>query len=182
MLLATGVGGVGWRASPECRPLRRSQMFGYVCNVVFPCLGILEYDQAVYDKAAQDLATSLATLNAILAPRTYLVGEHLTLVGGTGPRAASVAPARWPDAHARAHRQADVCMACSLMLAYAHVLDAAGRAPYTHVSRWFTTCVNQAAERAPRSRAKSRGVRPGSCARMRPAGAAAGVQECSWRL
>ena len=71
------------------------------------------------DKATADLHAALATLERHLLPRTFVVGEAVTL--------------------------ADIVLACALLYPFKLVLDAGARAAYPSVTRWFVTCVNQPA-------------------------------------
>lgn len=84
----------------------------------------------------------LGMLDAVLATRTFLVGERVTL--------------------------ADITVVCNLLLLYKHVrlgmssvwmsvtndffswkvLEPRVRAPFVNVNRWFVTCVNQPEFRA----------------------------------
>lgn len=59
----------------------------------------------------------MLALNDYLLPRTYLVGERITL--------------------------ADIVLATSLLHLYEHYCDEKNRKPYPNVNRWFTTCINQ---------------------------------------
>jgi elongation factor 1-gamma len=69
------------------------------------------------DKAKEDLKKVITALNDYLLPRTFLVGERITL--------------------------ADITVACNLLHLYEHVCDCNNRKPYPNVNRWFTTLVNQ---------------------------------------
>ena len=89
---------------------------------IYPVLGYMEHKPAVAEKAAADLHSALAVLEAHLTPRTYLVGEAITL--------------------------ADIVAVAALFYPFKLVLDEAARAPYPAVTRWFVTCVNQPAFRA----------------------------------
>ena len=91
--------------------------------------------------AQENLKKLLTFLNDTLATRTFLVGERVTL--------------------------ADITVSCNLLSLYIHVcgelaivftckycflshphtymqvFEPEFRAPYTHVNRWFLTCINQ---------------------------------------
>jgi elongation factor 1-gamma len=74
-----------------------------------------------HDVAAKShgvVLAALAVLEKHLALRTYLVGEGVTL--------------------------ADVTAACALLYPFKFAMDAAARAPFPNVTRWFHTIVNQA--------------------------------------
>jgi elongation factor 1-gamma len=68
-------------------------------------------------KAQEDLHKALATLEKHLLPRTFIVGEAVTL--------------------------ADIVLVCALHYPFKLVLTADARAAYPSVTRWFLTCVNQ---------------------------------------
>lgn len=69
------------------------------------------------DHAKEELRKVLTSLNQHLLPRTYLVGEKITL--------------------------ADIVVACNLIHLYELVCDEGNRKPYQNVNRWFITCMNQ---------------------------------------
>lgn len=83
----------------------------------YPYLGIAPYNAALTNKAKSDLAKSLAILEAHLADKTYVVGHKVTL--------------------------ADIALVSALVYPFKFVADAAFRAPFPNVVRWFTTLVNQ---------------------------------------
>jgi elongation factor 1-gamma len=84
---------------------------------VFPILGIMQFNKNSNERAKQDIANVLATLQARLVNSTFLVGERITL--------------------------ADIVVFCSLIQLFQHVADAAYRKPYFAVNRWFNTILNQ---------------------------------------
>lgn len=84
---------------------------------VFPCLGIMQFNKQSTERAKEDVKSALHALNTHLLPRTYLVGERITL--------------------------ADIGVACTLLQLYQYVLDTSFRKPYQNANRWFTTVVNQ---------------------------------------
>uniref|UniRef100_H2ZJ30 Elongation factor 1-gamma n=1 Tax=Ciona savignyi TaxID=51511 RepID=H2ZJ30_CIOSA len=88
------------------------------CTWVYPTLGIMQYNKQATEKAKQDVKDILLVLNNRLLNFTYLVGERIT--------------------------QADITMACTLLMLYKHVMDPEFRAPFKNVNRWFTTLINQA--------------------------------------
>ena len=69
------------------------------------------------DKAKKDLKAALSILESHLKPRTFMVGNSITL--------------------------ADIALACALLLPMKIILDEPFRKPYPCVTRWFLTCVNQ---------------------------------------
>ena len=81
-------------------------------------LGASFFDNAqLTNKAKGDLAKSLATLEAHLADKTYVVGHKVTL--------------------------ADIALVSALVYPFKFVAEASYRAAFPNVMRWFTTCVNQ---------------------------------------
>jgi len=87
------------------------------CTWVFPCLGITQFNKQDTEKAKEQIKKALTVLNNFLKTRTYLVGERIT--------------------------QADITVACDLLLAYQYVLDPAFRGSFQNVNRWFITLINQ---------------------------------------
>lgn len=87
------------------------------CTWVFPTLGIMQYNKQATDRAKDDAVRALNALNSHLETRTFLVGERISL--------------------------ADISVCVSLLQLYTHVLEPAFREPFVHVTRWFTTLVNQ---------------------------------------
>jgi elongation factor 1-gamma len=88
-----------------------------VLGWVLPSLSTMPFNKQTVETAKSELLRLLAILNDYLLPKTFLVGERITL--------------------------ADISLSCNLLLAYRHVLDAATREPFINVNRWFLTCVNQ---------------------------------------
>lgn len=83
----------------------------------YPVLGTVTVSAAVITKAKADVATALKVLEDHLADKTYLVGHKITL--------------------------ADIVIASTLVYPFKFVADAAYRAQFPNVVRWFTTLVNQ---------------------------------------
>jgi elongation factor 1-gamma len=83
----------------------------------YPILGYLKPDAALSAKAKNDLGRALGVLEAHLADKTYLVGHRVTL--------------------------ADITVVSALVYPFKFVADAAYRAAFPNVIRWFSTCVNQ---------------------------------------
>jgi len=84
---------------------------------IYPILGFIANNQAATSKAQADIKKALDFLNGQLSTRTFLVGERVTI--------------------------ADIVVAMSLFYLFQKVLDVNFRKPYTNVTRWFTTIVNQ---------------------------------------
>lgn len=88
-----------------------------VAGWLYPILGYAQHNEAAFKKAQEDTHKVLAILDKTLLPRTFLVGEQVTL--------------------------ADIVVWCSVLHLYRHLLDAPVRARYANVTRWFTTLANQ---------------------------------------
>ncbi|KAI8620697.1 hypothetical protein BC830DRAFT_1097723 [Chytriomyces sp. MP71] len=84
---------------------------------LFPILGWMPNNEQNTNKAKEDIKKVLAALNEHLLHHTYLVGETITL--------------------------ADITVVTALLNFYRIVFDAAFRASFKNVNRWFLTCVNQ---------------------------------------
>ncbi|KAK7105071.1 hypothetical protein V1264_019689 [Littorina saxatilis] len=87
------------------------------CTWVFPCLGITQFNKMETERAKDQVTKALTVLDKHLLTRTYLVGESIT--------------------------QADISVACDLILLYEQVMDPEFRKPFQNVNRWFTTLINQ---------------------------------------
>lgn len=83
----------------------------------YPVLGYIPANPAVIARAKTDFARALNVLESHLADKTYLVGHKITL--------------------------ADITVVSALVYPFKFVADAAYRAAFPNVMRWFTTCVNQ---------------------------------------
>jgi elongation factor 1-gamma len=70
-----------------------------------------------YEKAKKDLAAALGVLDSYLLDKTYLVNHQITL--------------------------ADIVVASTLLYPFKLVADKNYVKPFTNVTRWFQTCVNQ---------------------------------------
>jgi len=92
------------------------------CTLVFPILGIMQYNKQATEQAKLELAKVLGVVNDYLLTRTYLVAERITL--------------------------ADIVLACTLLHLYEHYCDDNNRKPFVNLNRWFLTCVNQPQFRA----------------------------------
>lgn len=87
------------------------------CAVVFPLLGVMGMDKKLQQSSRAELLRVLKMLNQALEPKTFLVGESMTL--------------------------ADMAVACAVLLPFKYVLEPQDRKNLTNLTRWFTTCINQ---------------------------------------
>ncbi|XP_050406050.1 elongation factor 1-gamma [Patella vulgata] len=87
------------------------------CTWVFPCLGLVQFNKQETEKAKQNIKKALGVLNERLLTRTYLVGDRIS--------------------------QADISVACNLLMLYQYVLEPAFRNDFQNVNRWFKTLINQ---------------------------------------
>ncbi|XP_060071612.1 elongation factor 1-gamma-like [Ylistrum balloti] len=94
-----------------------NEIYPASCTWVFPTLGITPFNKQEGDKAKEQMKKALTVLNNYLRTRTYLVGERIS--------------------------QADISLACNLMLAYQNVMDPSFRGSFGNVNRWFNTLINQ---------------------------------------
>ncbi|XP_072317796.1 valine--tRNA ligase [Eucyclogobius newberryi] len=94
-----------------------NELIPVACAVVFPLLGVMGMDKKLQQSSRAELMRVLKMLNQTLEPKTFLVGEGLTL--------------------------ADMAVACAVLLPFKYVLEPQDRKVLTNVTRWFTTCINQ---------------------------------------
>ncbi|XP_019948459.2 valine--tRNA ligase [Paralichthys olivaceus] len=87
------------------------------CAVVFPLMGMMAMDKKLQQSSRAELLRVLKVLNQALEPRTFLVGESLTL--------------------------ADMAVATAVLLPFKYALEPPDRKVLPSVTRWFTTCINQ---------------------------------------
>ncbi|XP_027145509.1 valine--tRNA ligase [Larimichthys crocea] len=87
------------------------------CAVVFPLMGMMGVDKKLQQSSRAELMRVLKVLDQTLEPRTFLVGESITL--------------------------ADMAVATAVLLPFKYVLEPSDRKVLTNVTRWFTTCINQ---------------------------------------
>ncbi|AWO96362.1 putative valine--tRNA ligase-like isoform 3 [Scophthalmus maximus] len=87
------------------------------CAVVFPLMGVVGVDKKLQQSSRAELLRVLKVLNQALEPRTFLVGESITL--------------------------ADMAVATAVLLPFKYALEPSDRNALTNVTRWFTTCINQ---------------------------------------
>jgi len=95
-----------------------SEVLPLSCTIVFPILGIIQYNKTAVEQAKAELKKTCTALDDYLLTRTYLVGERITL--------------------------ADIVVACNFLHLYEHVCDEANRMPYPNLNRWFNTLIHQA--------------------------------------
>ncbi|CAG6014988.1 unnamed protein product [Menidia menidia] len=87
------------------------------CAVVFPLLGITGIDKKLQQSSRAELMRVLKVLDQALLPRTFLVGESITL--------------------------ADMAVATAVLLPFKYALEPSDKKEVMNVTRWFTTCINQ---------------------------------------
>ncbi|KAG7277920.1 hypothetical protein CRUP_004699 [Coryphaenoides rupestris] len=87
------------------------------CAVVFPLLGVIAMDKKLQQTSRLELLRVLKVLDQALEPRTFLVGESVTL--------------------------ADIAVTAAILLPYKYALEPSDRKVLNNVTRWFLTCVNQ---------------------------------------
>jgi len=87
------------------------------CAWVFPTLGAMPNNKGEVAKGKQALLSALSALNDILASKTFLVGNRVSI--------------------------ADAAVVASLNLAFKQVLAPEYQKNIPHVCRWYKTCVNQ---------------------------------------
>lgn len=83
----------------------------------YPLMGYAPMNEQVIKKAKEDIKKVLTVLDKALAPKTFLVGESVTL--------------------------ADIVLACTLSTLFVKLMEPKDREPFVNVMRWFITCVNQ---------------------------------------
>ncbi|CDI97368.1 eukaryotic translation elongation factor 1 [Echinococcus multilocularis] len=84
---------------------------------LYPTIGATNYNMNQVKKGQENIKKALTFLNDFLASKTYFVDEHIT--------------------------QADLTVFSALRLLFEKLLDEAGREPYPHLVRWYTTIANQ---------------------------------------
>ncbi|KAG7216954.1 hypothetical protein INR49_001608, partial [Caranx melampygus] len=87
------------------------------CAVVFPLMGVMGVDKKLQQSSRAEMLRVLKVLDQALEPRTFLVGEGITL--------------------------ADMAVATAVLLPFKYALEPSDRKVLTNVTRWFTTCINQ---------------------------------------
>ena len=96
-----------------------NELCGPIAAWYYPLAGYAPFNEAVMKKGKEDLLKVLGILDKILTPRTFLVGERISL--------------------------ADIVVACTLCNTMSKLLEPADREPLVNLVRWFVTCVNQSA-------------------------------------
>jgi len=84
---------------------------------IYPLQGLMKIDARAAKKAKNDVEVNMGILNKHLQTRTFMVGERLTI--------------------------ADIALAAALVEPFRRVFDPEARAKFPHVTRWFTTLINQ---------------------------------------
>ncbi|XP_061919856.1 valine--tRNA ligase isoform X1 [Entelurus aequoreus] len=128
-----GANAVSWYLAHQCKKAgvdakQQSQVWQWLsfadnelipvsCAVVFPLMGVIAMDKKHQQSSHTELLRVLKVLDKMLEPRTYLVGESITL--------------------------ADMAVSAALLLPFKYVLEPADRKVLTNLTRWFTTCINQ---------------------------------------
>lgn len=129
----TGANAVAWYLASQSKKVgkdekQQSQVWQWLsfadnevtpvaCAVVFPLLGVMGMDKKLQQSSRAELLRVLKVLNQALEPKTFLVGESITL--------------------------ADMAVACAVLLPFKYALEPQDRKNLTNLTRWFTTCVNQ---------------------------------------
>jgi len=96
----------------------QSELLPAICGWLFPSLSIMPFNKDTVAKAKSETERCLKALDDYLLPRTYLVGEGVTL--------------------------ADITVFAVLTDLYKNLLDAESRKAFTNLNRWFDTVLNQA--------------------------------------
>lgn len=94
-----------------------SELLPAVATLVFPLIGIMQFQKNTAERARKDVDHLLSVLNQHLTKNTFLVGERITL--------------------------ADIAVFTTLLSLFENVLEAGDRKTFQSVSRWFTTLLNQ---------------------------------------
>jgi elongation factor 1-gamma len=97
--------------------LAETQVFPAACKILYPCWGLMPNNKAVVGKGHEAINAIMQSLDQYLEPRTYLVGERVTL--------------------------ADISLAIYMRDLFSMIFDETVRNKYLNVTRWFTTIVNQ---------------------------------------
>ncbi|KAJ8287759.1 hypothetical protein COCON_G00004180 [Conger conger] len=132
-VVLTGPCAVGWFLSSGLKKGKRdakeeSQLWQWInfaenelipiaCAVVFPLLGVTGVDKQLQYSSRGELKRVLGILDKTLQPRTYLVGESISL--------------------------ADIAVSMAVLLPFKYALEPSDRKALTNVTRWFLTCINQ---------------------------------------
>ncbi|XP_014665057.1 PREDICTED: elongation factor 1-gamma-like [Priapulus caudatus] len=116
---ATLRGTTGADAAKICQWVEfgNNEIYPSAATWVFPCLGVIQFNKQATEEAKGHVKKALGVLDGHLKTRTFLVGERIS--------------------------QADISVACDLLLLYRYVLDPAFRAVFGNVNRWFLTLLHQ---------------------------------------
>jgi elongation factor 1-gamma len=101
----------------QCIGVADNELSPIAAAWLYPILGYYPFNAQATENAKSNAKNVMQALNKVLATKTFLVGERVTL--------------------------ADIVLVCTLMSFYKMVFDPAFTAPYKNVNRWFLTCVNQ---------------------------------------
>ena len=93
----------------------QTQLWPNVMRVGYPALGHVVIDQSDFADRLKALKAVAKTLDTYLKGKHFLVGDNLTV--------------------------ADVCAACSLLIAFQTVFDAGFRKAMPNISEWFERCM-----------------------------------------
>lgn len=125
MAIASYVGGSELRGSDEFTRAQitqfmnqaETQLYPAACQVLYPCWGLMPNNKNVVNKGHASLKSFMTSLDSYLEPRTYLVGEAVTL--------------------------ADLTLAVYMRDLFSMIFDEGKRNSFVNVTRWFTTIINQ---------------------------------------
>lgn len=125
MAIASYVGGPTLRGEDDFTRAQITQfvnvaenkLFPAACQVLYPCWGLMPNNKNVVSKGHEQLKSFMTSMDKFLEPRTYLVGECVTL--------------------------ADIVMTVYMRDLYSMMFDESSRASYVNVTRWFDTIVHQ---------------------------------------
>jgi len=92
------------------------QLLPNVLAYVLPSISVARVPAETLEQSKRELFSQLRLLNAALLPKTFLVGERLSI--------------------------ADVSVALDLLSAYQHVLDDSARGDLVNLNRWIQTVLN----------------------------------------
>jgi len=95
----------------------QSELLPAICGWLFPSLSILPFNKDQVAKARFETERCLTALDGHLLPRTFLVGEGVTL--------------------------ADITVFAVLTDLYKNLLDAESKKQFVNLNRWFDTILNQ---------------------------------------
>ncbi|XP_035274400.1 valine--tRNA ligase isoform X2 [Anguilla anguilla] len=94
-----------------------NELIPLACAVVFPLLGVTGVDKQLQHSSRMELKRVLGILDQTLQPKTYLVGESVSL--------------------------ADIAVSMAALLPFKYALEPSDRKSLTNLTRWFLTCINQ---------------------------------------